>query len=685
MRRWSLLIALLVSAGLVATARVPSQALALSFVLEEAKNQEGGIYASFGDPGSEVLLQNSSLLLLYGALVGDRPLVEEQAVAMERYFLDGRLGLLHWHLDGGMRPVAGSYANSPGDSLRAVRALILAYQRWHEEEHLRLALRIAEGLMRYNVAEDRTLRAYATWSDASPEPARADSVLLPHGDLVAMALLSPYDARWEEVLARTLSILLSGATEVGLFQLSYRAGAYSPGEGSMIAAAQTALQLASYGSRYGDPASLEAARRFLNFAKGQHERSGKVFARYDPESGTPLVDWENLAVYALVAQVALELGDSAFAETLISQHLLPKQNLDKGSPAYGAFTAHPNYAYVYDTLEALVALYLLEGRPGPREDEPIRAVWYLGWERESYLKPQVKEELKEIQARLCPNYIGLFAIVYQEGKTSSDPHRDPARTATDAALRQVITQIHRLGMGVILLTPLFPDDGTWEGAIQPQDVEAWFDHWRGILLHYAQLAEETGVEVLLLGSELATLRTRTDDWNRLILAVRSKFHGKVSYSVNFWANRQEYAEVMAMTYWRHLDYIGVTGYFELTEKKDPTVEELEAGWYRDRVGQNVVADLEGLSGKYGKPIVFWEIGYQSKDGTSMYPWNFPRPGAEDEGEQADAWQAFLNVFRDKDWFFGYGVYAEHVGLPKVAKMYTVLGKRAESVLASECR
>ncbi|MBC7098541.1 hypothetical protein H5T52_05420, partial [Candidatus Bipolaricaulota bacterium] len=140
MRRWSLLIALLVSAGLVATARVPSQALALSFVLEEAKNEEGGIYASFGDPESEVLLQNSSLLLLYGALVGDRPLVEEQAVAMERYFLDGRLGLLHWHLDGGMRPVAGSYANSPGDSLRAVRALILAYQRWHEEEHLRLAL-----------------------------------------------------------------------------------------------------------------------------------------------------------------------------------------------------------------------------------------------------------------------------------------------------------------------------------------------------------------------------------------------------------------------------------------------------------------------------------------------------------------------------------------------------------------
>jgi len=391
-----------------------------------------------------------------------------------------------------------------------------------------------------------------------------------------------------------------------------------------------------------------------------------------------------LAVYALIAQVASELGESALAETMISQHLLPNQQLDADSPVYGAFTSHPNYAYVYDTLETLLALYSAEGPIGPRDEEPIRAVWYLGWKRESYLKPQMAEDLRTIQARLCPNYIGLFAIVYQEGKTSSDPHRDPARTATDAALRQVITQIHRLGMGVVLLTPLFPDDGTWEGAIQPQDVDAWFAHWREILLHYAQLAEETEVEVLLLGSELATLRARSEDWNRLIVAVRSQFHGRISYSVNFWANRDEYAEVMAMTQWRHLDYIGVTGYFELTESPDPTIEELEAGWYSDRVGQNVMADLEALSREYGKPVVFWEIGYQSKDGTSMYPWNFPRPGKVDEGEQADAWTAFLNAFSGKEWFKGYGIYAEHVGLPPNPLGYNVLGKLAEEVFGADC-
>jgi hypothetical protein len=218
----------------------------------------------------------------------------------------------------------------------------------------------------------------------------------------------------------------------------------------------------------------------------------------------------------------------------------------------------------------------------------------------------------------------------------------------------------------------------------PEDVGTWFDHWREILLHYAKLAEETEVEILMLGSELVTLRNRTDEWNRLIVAVRGRYRGKLSYSVNFWANHNEYQQVLEMAQWRHMDYIGVTGYFELTEKTDPSIAELKAAWQDDRNGQNVLADLEELSSRYGRPIVFWEIGYQSKDGTNIYPWNFARPGEEDESEQADCWTAFLNVFRDIEWFKGYGIYAERVGLPKVPQMYTVLGKIAEEVLGRTC-
>jgi len=701
-----LLILLLLALGLTLNlkpltkveAQVPPQSLALSFILTAMINEQGGIYTqyqNFPSPGEgvaaghEVLLQNNSLLMLYAARTGDQQLFDRQVEVIKDYFLEERLGLLHWKLDVKMQPSEsswGTYSNSPGDSLRVVEALLLADEHWGDEVYKELASAIGEGLKRYNIASDKTLRYFASWTPALEPAGYGDRVILAQLDFGAMARLAQQDRSWEGILATNLEIALSGMTDGGLFYQGYlpEQQSYEKGDGSMIQMAQIAYHLAVYGRSFSDPAARGAAQEFLEFVKGEYTAKGKILGRYDPETGAPLTTWENIAVYALIAQVALELEDSSFAEEIIAESLLPLQQLDPQSPVYGAFTVRFDDAYALDTLEALLALAARGGPAAVTEEEPIHAVWYLGWQRESYLQPSVVDDLRQIQVKLCPNYIGLFAITYQDKKASSDPHRDPERTASDEALRQVISQIHRMGMGVILLTPLFPDDGTWEGAIQPEDVGAWFDHWREILLHYAELAEETGVEILLLGSELVTLRNRSDEWNRLIVAVRGRYHGKLSYSVNFWAEREEYQQILEMSQWKHLNYIGVTGYFELTDKTDPSIKELEAAWRNDRHGQDILADLQNLSDKYGKPIVFWEIGYQSKDGTNIYPWNYPRPGEVDEGEQADAWAAFLNAFRDIEWSKGYGVYAEHVGLPPNPVGYNVIGKLAEEVLGRAC-
>ncbi|MGC9530377.1 MAG: glycoside hydrolase family 113 [Candidatus Bipolaricaulaceae bacterium] len=682
-------VALVVAAGgVLAAGQAGPAALAISFLLEGVTNQDMGLYTHYAPPpaGREILLQNVGLLMQYAVLTKDRPLLDAQRRLVEENFLDPRTDLLHWRLDGDMQPLAsqwGTYANAPGDSLRVAEALLAAHELWGEADYQALARRVGSGLLAHNVGPQGALRAYASWTQEGSVVAVGQTVVLAHLDLPAMAALARDDPAWEGVAARSLGILLGGMSGQGLFYHAYQPsdGAYVPGEGSLIAMAQAALQLAGFGQRFNDPAAQRAAGQFLDLLRAEYGRRGVLPARYDVVSGHPAVSWENLAVYALAAQLAFQLGDAVFGAQLVDRHVLPQQNRQPVSPLYGAFTSRPDNAYTYDTLEALLAL---AARPARREDRPIRGVWYLGWDRESYARPGVAEDLKALQARLCPTHIGLFAVVTQAAKASSDPGRDPVSTVSDETLREVIARVHRLGMGVMLLTPLFPADGTWEGAIQPADVDRWFAHWREILLHYAELAEGAGVEVLLLGSELATLRGHVDRWNELIFAVRSRYRGKISYSVNFWANREEYRQVMAMSQWRHMDYIGVTGYFELTEELDPSIQELEAGWRRDQVGQDVVADLQALSRAYDKPIVFWEIGYQSKDGAAMYPWKFPRPGREDEQEQADAWRAFLNVFWGRDWFAGYGICAEHVGLPKVPRMYSILGKRAEAVLAEAC-
>jgi endo-1,4-beta-D-glucanase Y len=672
------------------------QELALSFVREMMTVAGGGICGRYilspggkdDSAGCEILLQGSGLLLLYAALTGDRALFEDQLQVIQEYFLDEKLGLLYWKLDEEMAPVPdpqGTYANSAGDSLRVVRALLVAYERWGEERYRGLALRIAEALKRYNVAPDGALRSFVSWNDAGEVVSVARSVVLSHLDLPAMASLVQIDADWDDILATNFELALSGMSRRGLFYEAFfpAENVYRPAEGNMIHMTQVALHLALYGEMSRKPLALSAARSFLFFVKTEYERKGIICGRYDPESGRPKADWENITVYALTAQLAAALGDLDFAERLLAEKIIALQRLSPDSPVYGGFALREQEAYALDTLEAMLAL-AVSRRSTPGPDEFIRLVWYLGWKKDSYLWPSAAVELLRIRNSLCANYIGLFAIVYQNDRASTDPHRDPEHTASDEALRYVISLAHQLGMGVVLLTPLIPLDGTWEGAILPSNLDLWFSGWRRILIHYAELAEETGVEILLLGSELVTLRRHSEKWRELITAVRDRFSGRISYSVNFWANREAYEEVLAMSHWADLDYIGVTGYFELTEKRTPTLEELKAAWRRDRNGQDVIADLETLHRKYGKPIVFWEIGYQSKDGTNIYPWNYPRPGGVDEMEQVVAWRAFLEVFRERPWFKGFGIYAEHVGLPPNPLGYNVLGKLAEKVFREVC-
>ena len=318
--------------------------------------------------------------------------------------------------------------------------------------------------------------------------------------------------------------------------------------------------------------------------------------------------------------------------------------------------------------------------------KPIRGVWYIGWDRGSYGDKTVDQDLVRLRDKLCVNYIALTARVYQDNKYSLDPHIDE-RTVDDEVLAATVTKIHDLGMKVVLLTPLHPDDDTWEGAIQPDNLKLWFDHWEKILVHYAKFSQKHGVEVLLLGSELPTLRGEPKRWNAIIKELRKHYSGKLSFSVNFWTKRSQYREVLNMTQWENLDYIGITGYFELTSKHDPSLAEVKGGWSSDSHNQKVIEDLLRLNKKYRKPIVFWEIGYQSKNGTNIYPWDYLRRGIQDQREQRDCWKAFLEVFEDKDWVDGFAIFAEQVGLPRDKKGYhgyNVLRKRAQPIFCNGC-
>ena len=227
------------------------------------------------------------------------------------------------------------------------------------------------------------------------------------------------------------------------------------------------------------------------------------------------------------------------------------------------------------------------------------------------------------------------------------------------------------------------EDGAWRGEIamgSDEDWERWFASYRGFILHYARLAERLGMPTLAVGTELhATVRERPEDWRRIIREVRGVYSGELTYAAN-WSG-----EIEDVTFWDALDLVGVQAYFPLSHEPLPTVEELVAGW------RPHVERLEALHRETGKPILFTEVGYASREGAAQRPWEWPElgpelPEATAEGLelQARAYEALFRALWDRPWFAGLYLWkwSPYVPADHVARnpLFSPQGKPAEQVL-----
>lgn len=271
--------------------------------------------------------------------------------------------------------------------------------------------------------------------------------------------------------------------------------------------------------------------------------------------------------------------------------------------------------------------------------------------------------LKELAAT-GTNWIELVVQISQDTIVSTEVRRDQYGTATDAALRHIIDLAHSLDMRVALnpaimlsrdpthywtqIGTAFTTDEQWQ---------VWFTSYRQIIVQYATFAQDAGADMFFIGQELASTTHREDDWRRIAQEVRQVYKGPIIYeALNShgagWAGTPfgspPFGEEQRITWWDAVDYIGVMAYYPLTSKDNPTVEELKSAW----VERGWLALLENLSKKYQRPIIFSEIGYESKDGANKQPLTMQIQLPLDLQEQADCYQAAFEVLWGKPWLKG---------------------------------
>lgn len=253
---------------------------------------------------------------------------------------------------------------------------------------------------------------------------------------------------------------------------------------------------------------------------------------------------------------------------------------------------------------------------------------------------------------------------------------------SDEGIESTSRHARERGIRTLLKPHIWVRRGAWPGDIAMQSEEdwsLWFESYREFILHYASLAERNGIEALCIGTELRTATTsHPDEWRRIIREVREVYGGRLTYAANW------HGEYDVIEFWDELDFIGVQAYFPLVGHERPTLDELEAGW------STHVEQLERVSHRFGKPIVFTELGYRSSPAAAIEPWSWPERSrgpsqVVDLETQAKCFEAFFGTFWNLPWVRGAYVWKwypnhEHAGGPENVD-FTPQNKPAQGVIA----
>lgn len=207
-----------------------------------------------------------------------------------------------------------------------------------------------------------------------------------------------------------------------------------------------------------------------------------------------------------------------------------------------------------------------------------------------------------------------------------------------------------------------------------KDWKIWEQDYVDYILSYAKIAEEQQVELLCIGTELKqVVLKRPLFFKELITKIKQVYKGKITYAAN-WDN------IGAVNFWNELDYIGVDAYYSLSDKKEPTVQELKLAW------DPIKLNLYQLSKVDNKPVLFTEYGFESSDYNTKETWGSNGKYPVNERAQVNAYQSLYETFYGEDWFAGGFLWKWHLTdstYRNQEKAFSPQGKKAIEVVKKQ--
>jgi len=277
----------------------------------------------------------------------------------------------------------------------------------------------------------------------------------------------------------------------------------------------------------------------------------------------------------------------------------------------------------------------------------------------------------------------------------------PGRDVLWAEQANTILQARESGLTMALFpTPNFPTVPAlwWEAA--PRDFSwwvSWFDHYRDFLLHYADMAERTGVQTLILGGDWlepalpgGTLEDGTSSkvpadaeerWREIVRQVRTRFNGTI-----LWALPYPHGIKEPISFIDVVDGIYLIWSAPLAKAGDPVqkagkILDNDVLPFQDQISKPVLLGLAYASATGSLSGCITNADGACIDPAELTPTNPDIPSVQiNMQEQAEAYNAILLAVNDRLWVSGVITRGFYPPVVLQDKSNSVRGKMASGVL-----
>lgn len=272
------------------------------------------------------------------------------------------------------------------------------------------------------------------------------------------------------------------------------------------------------------------------------------------------------------------------------------------------------------------------------------------------------------------DWVALNPIWFQATATSTSIALSGSYSPTNGTLTTFIQALKARGFRVILKPLMNCSNSDAQQTIgtgfTAGNWTTWFASYTSMISGYATLAESTGVDALVVETELTVAEAQTASWQALITTVRGLYTGTITAA-------PQHTNYQSVAWWSSCDWIGLTSYWPVAAAGNPTLAECKASLATRRT------ELSNYSTAQGKPILVCEYGYPAMTGGAVTPWVYALGAGEyNETEQATCYQAWAETFLDgDDWLIGalsWDVKPAYTFPVAQANVHPVWGRSAEA-------